>query len=142
MIVFTISILFISIFFTGCGTTTQTQTKSGLTINGWSSEIGGVNETNLDKTNYSYSINLTNENENTVFIESVEPRINEKYLNITISKDIIVSVNKDLKPKESIQINGEIIFDTNGLTKSDILNLEPFITDIKVLSEEIVSLNR
>jgi hypothetical protein len=137
-----ISILFIFIFFTGCNTKTQIQTKGGLKINGWSSGLGGVNVTDLDKTKFSYSIYLTNENENIIFIKSIQPSVNEKIKNKIISKDIVVNVNKDIKPNETIQINGEIIVDTKGLTKSDIVKLEPFIKDIKVSTDETLSLKQ
>ena len=66
--------------------------------------------------------------------------MNRQNVNKIISKDIIITVNKDLKPNESIQINGEIIFNTKGLTKLDIEKLEPFITDIKFSTEETISL--
>jgi len=66
--------------------------------------------------------------------------VNRQNVNKIISKDIIITVNKDLKPNESIQINGEIIFNTKGLTKLDIEKLEPFITDIKFSTEETISL--
>jgi hypothetical protein len=135
-----VSILFTFIFFTGCGTKTQIQTKGGLKISGWSSGLGSVNGTDLDKSKFSYSINLTNENESIIFIKSVQPSVDGKIINKIINKDIIVTVNKDIKPNETIQVSGEIIFDTKGLTKSDIVKLEPFITDIKVLTEETISL--
>ena len=140
IIIITISLLFVSLFFTGCSTNTQMQTKNGLKINEWSSGLGSVNEMDLDKTKFSYSINLTNYNENTIFIKAVQPIVNRQNVNKIISKDIIITVNKDLKPNESIQINGEIIFNTKGLTKLDIEKLEPFITDIKFSTEEIISL--
>jgi uncharacterized lipoprotein NlpE involved in copper resistance len=141
IITIVISILCGFIFLAGCNNTkTQVQTKCGLKINSWSSGLGGVNEIDLDKTKFSYSINLTNQNENNTFIKSIQPSVNEKIKNKIISKDIVVTVNKDIKPNETIQINGEIIVNTKGLTKSDIVKLEPFITDIKVLTEETVSL--
>jgi hypothetical protein len=138
-----ISILCIFIFLTGCNNIkTQAQSKGGLKINTWSSGLGDINETDLGNTKFSYSINLTNENENNIFVKSIKPSVNEKINNKIISKDIVVTVNKDIKHNETIQINGEIIVDTKGLTKSDIVQLEPFITDIKVLSEEAVSLKK
>jgi hypothetical protein len=139
--IITILVLCTLIFLTGCNSTkTQLQTKGGLKINSWSSGLGGVNETNLDKTKFSYSINLSNGNNTNIYVKSIEPLVNEKIKNIILSKDIAVTVNKDVKPGETIQINGEIIIDTKGLTKSDIMKLEPFITDVKISSEETISL--
>jgi hypothetical protein len=133
--------LLIFIFFTGCNNTkVQVQSKGGLKIYNWSSALGGVNENDLDKTKYSYFINLTNENEKTIFIKSVQPSVNEAIKNRILNKKIVIDVNQNVKPNETIKINGEIILDTKGLEKSDIVTLEPFITDIKVSTEETVSL--
>jgi len=38
--------------------------------------------------------------------------------------------------------NKNIVFDTKGLTKQDIEKLEPFITDIKVTTEETIDLKK
>lgn len=138
MIIFSLCII---IFFTGCNNRkVQVQSKSGLKIYNWSSALGGVNENDLDKTKYSYFINLTNDNEKTIFIKSVQPSVNEAIKDKILSKEIVIDVNQNLKPNETIKINGEIIINTKGLEKSDIITLEPFITDIKVSTEETVSL--
>jgi hypothetical protein len=134
-------VLFVFILCAACSSTnTQNQPKGGLKINGWSSALGGVNGTDLDQTKFSYSINLTNENEKNIFIVSIQPSVNETIKNRILSKEIVVAVNKEMKPNETIQINGEIIVDTAGLGKPDIAKLEPFITDIKVSTEETVNL--
>lgn len=118
----------------------QIQTKGGLKINGWNSSLGGVNKTDLDKTLFSYSINLTNENEKDILIKSIQPSVNESIKNKILSKEMVVFVDKSIKSNETIQINGEIVIDTKGLGKPDIVKLEPFITDIRVSTEETVSL--
>jgi hypothetical protein len=52
-----ISISCVLIFLTGCNNVnTQIQSKGGLKISSWSSALGGVNETDLDKTKFSYSM--------------------------------------------------------------------------------------
>lgn len=118
----------------------QNQVKGGLKINEWIFGLGSVDETNLDKTKLSYSFNLTNENNKSIFIKSIEPLINENIKDKIINKDIVIAVNKDIKPNETIQINGEIIFDTKELSKSDIEKLEPLLIDIKVSTDEIINL--
>ncbi|MBC8061697.1 MAG: hypothetical protein H7Y18_13660 [Clostridiaceae bacterium] len=120
----------------------EIETKGGLKIQNWSSSLGSINETDLDKTIFSYSVYLTNQNEKSIFIRSIQPSVNEAVKYKIISIETVVSVNKDIKPNETIQINGEIILDTKGLLKQDIVKLEPFITDIKVSTEETISLKR
>lgn len=141
IILMVISILCVFALFIGCNSTkAKIQTKGGLKINSWSFGLGNVNETSLDKTKLSYSLNITNENNNKIFIKSVQPSISEKIKNKMISKDIVVSVKKDIKPDETIKINGFYIFDTKGLSKSDIEKLEPLLTNIKVSTDETISL--
>lgn len=143
IIILTISIICVFIFLTGCNSPkTQIQTKDGLKIYSWNSALGGVNETDLDKTKFSYWINLTNENEKNILIKSIQPLVNEEIKNKIVSKDIAITVNKNIKPNETIQINGEIIIDTKGFTKTEISKFEPFITDIKVSSEETINLKQ
>lgn len=101
---------------------------------------GGVKTKNLfytladnnGRSEYSYSIELTNTNGKTI-----EPSVNETVKNKILSKETLVTVNKKMSPNETIQINGEIIVDTHGLSAQDI---QKFITDIKVSTEETVNL--
>lgn len=134
-------ILSIFLLFTGCkNTKSQIKTKDRLKINEWSYTWESVNEIDSDKTKISYYVNLINENEKNMYIESIKLVVYEAIKNKIISKKIAVSVNKDIKPNETIQINGELMIDTEGLTESDIAKILPFITDIKVSTDEVLSL--
>ena len=130
------------IFLTGCNTQTHMKIESGLKINSWSSGLGSFNETDLDKTKFSYSIDLTNENENSIFIKSIQPSVNETIKDRILNKEMSVNVDRDIRPNDTIHITGELIVNTKGLGKSDIVKLEPFITDIKVSIEENISLKQ
>jgi hypothetical protein len=73
-----ITFLCVFVFFIGrSSTTAQNQPKGGLKIGNWSSGLGSVDENNLDKSVFSYSINLTNENEKTIFIKSIQPLVSQ-----------------------------------------------------------------
>ncbi|MBU3157187.1 hypothetical protein [Clostridium estertheticum] len=85
-----------------------------------------------------YSINLTNKSDKTIFIQSVQPLVNETLKNRILSKEMMVTVNKEIKPDKAIAITGVIIVNTKGL--KDMVKLVPFITDIKVISTETISL--
>ncbi|MGY0371985.1 hypothetical protein [Clostridium sp. JNZ J1-5] len=106
---------------------------------------GGVKTKNLfytladnnGRSEYSYSIELINTNGKTIFIKTIEPSVNETVKNKILSKETLVTVNKKMSPNETIQVNGEIIVDTHGLSAQDI---QKFITDIKVSTEETVNL--
>lgn len=93
---------------------------------------------NNGKSAFSYAFNLTNTNEKDIFIKSIEPSINETMKNNILSSETIIVVNKNIKPNETIEINGNIFIDTNGLSMH---NIGKLITDIRVSTEETVSLN-
>lgn len=97
------------------------ETKGGLKTNGLSYALGNNN----GKSEFTYSIKLTNTNGKTI-----ETSVNETIKNKILSKE-------NVKPNETIQVDEEIIVDTKGLFKQDI---EKLITDIKVSTEETVSL--
>ncbi|EOC99685.1 hypothetical protein [Caldisalinibacter kiritimatiensis] len=125
------------ILLTGCA---SKETKVGLKVYNWSSSIGAENGNSLDKTRYSYYIDITNENPKSLYIKSVEPIISEN-IKDKVLKAEIVEVNKHINSNETIEVEGKIIIDTKGLNKTDIIELEPFITDIKVITEETINLN-
>lgn len=118
---------------TGCRSKEQT---GGLKVYSLSSSLG----TALYETRYSFNISITNENPYSIYIKSVKPIINEKIKDRIITKETTINVNKSLNSGETTEIKGELMFNIKGLNKTDILELGPFITDIKVLSEEIINL--
>lgn len=108
--------------------------KGGIKSNGLAYTVPN----NDGKSEFSYGFNLTNTNGKDVFIKSIEPSINETMKNNILSKETIIVVNKNIKPNETIQINGKIFIDTNGLSMN---NIGKLITDIKVSTEETVGFN-
>lgn len=105
----------------------------GLKTNGLSYTLANNNE----ESEFSYSLQLTNTNGKSIFIENIEPVIKDTIKDKILSKETVVTVNRNIEPNETIQISGEIIVDTNGLLFNDVQKL---ITDIKVSTEEIVNL--
>lgn len=118
----------------------QGKQQEGLKVHSWSSSLGSVGEVGLDETKFSYSFDLTNENEDEIFVESLEPIVNKDIIDRVLSEELEVTVNEKIAHGESIQISGEIKFDTKGLSKKEIVELEPFITDIKVSSQAVIKL--
>lgn len=108
--------------------------KGGIKSNGLAYTVPN----NHGKSEFSYAFNLTNTNGKDIFIKSIEPSIDETMKNNILSKETIIVVNKNIKPNETIEINGKIFIDTNGLSMN---NIGKLITDIKVSTEETVSFN-
>lgn len=133
-------IIFTLILVTGCSNK-EVETKGGLKIYGWNSSLGSVDKSNANKQRFSYDISLINENPSDIFVKSLQTIINSTIKDKILDKGLIVNVNKNLKTNGTINIRGEIIIDTKGLSKTDILKLEPFVTDIKVTTDQIIDLN-
>jgi len=108
------------------------QTKGGLTVNSWSVTFGNLSETGLDKTKFYYYFNITNENKKETFIKSIQLFGNDTMKNMITPKERIIGVNKYIKFNETMEIQGEIIVDTKGLTKADIEKSQLVIKDIKI----------
>ncbi len=133
-------ILFISSIFSGC-LVCQTNEPQGFIVYSMTSSLGGVNENNFDFTKYSYSIELTNENLINTKIISVEPILKDSIRDMVLDDNLAVDVNKIVSPGDTITIEGALIIDTKGLSKDEILNLEPFIAGIKVNSKTTIDFN-
>jgi hypothetical protein len=110
------------------------ETKGGIKGNGFTYVMANNN----GRSEFSYSFNLTNTNGKDIFIKSIEPSINETMKNNILSNENIIVVNKNIKPNETIQINGKVFINTSGLS---MYNIGKLITNIKVSTEEIVTFN-
>ncbi|SHI48736.1 hypothetical protein [Desulfosporosinus lacus] len=59
-----------------------------------------------------------------------------------VTKQLTVTVNNEIAPKSSIEIKGSLDFKTIGLSKDDILKLDPRISSIKVTNERTINLEK
>ena len=83
----------------------------------------------------------SNEDDNEAYIQWIEPILGVGIKDKILTEDLKVVVEKSIPSKGSIEINGVVVFNTKGLSKQEIVELEPFITGIKVVSEKIVIIN-
>lgn len=132
-------ILSFAVLITACASddSTNAQKSVGLEVSGMSSGLGAVDE-NLDKTKISYSIPLSNNSSKDRYIKWIEPTLGEKVKDRLLSEEIKVNVQKIIKGNQYLEIEGEIILDTKGMTKQEITELTPFITGIKIESQEMI----
>jgi len=119
----------------------QANDKTGLQIYSMSTGLGAVSSENTDQHRLTYTINLTNEDDNEAYIQWIEPILGVGIKDKILTEDLKVVVEKSIPSKGSIEINGVVVFNTKGLSKQEIVELEPFITGIKVVSEKIVIIN-
>jgi len=135
--------LFCTMLVFGCTGVDQgnndTNKKTGLQIYSMSTGLGAVSNDNIDQHRLTYTINLTNEDDKEAYIQWIEPILGMGIKDKILTEELQVVVEKNIPSKGSIEIKGVVVFNTKGLSKEEILELEPFITGIKVVSEaEIV----
>lgn len=112
--------------------------QNGLQVSDMSTALGAVGDS-LDKTKFSYTITIYNKEDENIYISCVEPILGKDVKDRLISSDLKVDVEKTVSTNGSVEIKGEIIFDTKNMTKQQIMELEPFITGIKVSSEKVIN---
>lgn len=55
------------------------------------------------------------------------------------TSDLRVRVDQAISSRTPIEVSGELLFDAAGLSKSEILAMEPFMSGVKVNSERTLA---
>ncbi len=133
--------IFLSLLMTGCNTfycRSDKDSQTGLQIYSKTTSLGSI-DNNFDTQRFSYSIYLTNEDSKKQYVKWIEPVLGDSFAKRVTNQDLKVNVNKPIEANETIEIEGELVFDSSDLSKQDIFDLEPYITDIKVVSEKVIN---
>ena len=114
--------------------------NNGLSISGITTSLGAYekNSDNNEIQSFKYTITLTNNDDENISLHSVTPILSEKFLSLVIDKDVTLEVNKIIEKSGILNLSGEIVFNTKGLEKQDILNLQPFVKEVKITEERII----
>jgi len=140
-----ILILAFSLVISGCTSVEQQnkqrQDKTGLQIYSMSTGLGALNNDNTDQHRLTYAINLTNEDDKEVYIQWIEPILGNGIKDKVITEELRIAVEKPIAAKGNLEIEGVVVLDTQGLSKKEIVSLEPFITGIKIGSEKVIIIN-
>jgi hypothetical protein len=113
----------------------------GIEINSITSSIGAVGEnTNgFETQSFKYTMTLTNNDASDITIVKVVPILSQEFQERVSDRDTIIQVNKTVIQGSSLDVSGEIIFDAKGLTKEQIISMEPFIREVKIVEERIIN---
>ncbi|NYT19991.1 MAG: hypothetical protein GKC08_06865 [Methanosarcinales archaeon] len=95
--------------------------------------------TTLKDSSFLYEFELYNSGNEGVHITSVEPVLSENFLKIALTDENMVIVNKTIDSRSSILVSDQIEFNATGISKTEILKLEPFINGIRISSTETLS---
>lgn len=115
--------------------------KSGIDINSISTSIGAVGENTNDfeTQSFKFTVTLTNSEAADIVIVSVKPVLSEKFLERVANRDTTIQVNQIIPKGSSLDVSGEIIFDAKGLTKEQIVSLEPFVKKVEIMEERTIN---
>jgi hypothetical protein len=111
--------------------------KSELTIVGINSSIGGTAD-NFSEQHYSYTVSLQNNGISAVTVYFIEPVLLEPFAGKAKERDFKVTVEKTMAPKTTIEIDGEIQFDARGMSKDQIIAMEPFFTEVNINIDQLL----
>ncbi|MDK2834897.1 MAG: hypothetical protein PWR29_1062 [Methanolobus sp.] len=111
-------------------------TVEELRITESSAAIGALSENATDQQVCSYSFVLYNGRGQTVNIFMAEPVFSEGISDRILTENTSVTVSESLTPGSSLVVEGSFVFDANGLTKEEIVKLEPFIEHVRIISVE------
>ncbi|MGD8191687.1 hypothetical protein ACQCN2_17030 [Brevibacillus ginsengisoli] len=97
----------------------------GVVVDSWYSAIGpeGDKVTDMDKQKFSYWGTVWNDSTQETFITQVKMELPDSLRKHVLSGDTVIFVNQSLSPNGTHQFKGELILDTKGMTKQDVVNL-------------------
>ncbi|MGM9988325.1 MAG: hypothetical protein ACI35O_14005 [Bacillaceae bacterium] len=114
--------------------------ESGISISQKQTSIGPVEENmnDMDKQSFKYKLTLTNHEENDLKIISLEPILSEEFKKTVLSDELTLTINKTISKNTSLEVSGEIIFNSKGLNKEQLSDMQTFIKEIKINEERII----
>jgi hypothetical protein len=135
-----IAFVMLVLFLSGCSSSVNSvqlvsdQFVSGLEIPEMTSSLGSMDDQSNEQV-LSYTFTLVNTNIYDVEIQWVEPVLSSELSGTVTTHDLRALVDQSLQPGEVLEIAGQFNFSTEGMTKNQILELEPFITEMRIASE-------
>jgi hypothetical protein len=122
---------------TGCAPgSIDTTTRPPLEITGMVTSLGGEPD-DVEQGIYSYTITLANNTDSRFTITGIEPVLSEA-VGARLVGQTHASISVTVEPQESATVSGTLRFNFEGLSKQDIMALEPFITHFQVNGDTLV----
>ena len=137
-VILLLTVLLTMVVFTACSPD-ESDREPGLAINFVTSSLGTAGDTDDTNTQaFTYNLTITNNDVVEINLLEVKPVLHSPFAELVLQDDISVQVKKAIPAGGSIQVEGTIIFDATGLSKDEILNMEPFIKEVKLIEERTI----
>jgi len=100
------------------------QAADAIRFEHWSIGIGSANTANTQQT-LSYDLTLVNTASVAIDVHSIDLIFNAEIGQRTTAPDRVVQIDRALPPNATYQVNGDITFDSTGVTKAQIADWGP-----------------
>jgi hypothetical protein len=120
-----------------CSSPAEKMSDAGFIVMNVTSGLGGDSPNEQVVT---YTMRLSMEGIDRVFVNWVEPVLAEEILDRLQSPDNQVVVNQFLGPGDTLEVSGQFVFNSEGLSKPDLASLEPLISGMQVSTEWVLAL--
>ncbi|MGE5679182.1 MAG: hypothetical protein ACM3ZR_14100 [Pseudomonadota bacterium] len=124
---------------TGCSADNELK-KPTIEISAVSTSIGAVgnNTSDTETQSFKYNITMINNGPEEIAIASVKPVLSDAFLERVPEGELAVQINKTIAPGGNLEVSGEIIFDAKGLTKEQIIGMEPFVKELEIIEARTI----
>jgi len=130
--------LILAVAFIGCSS--PAVPPAGVTITGMVEAIGAVTPDRTDEQRLTYEITLENNAMEPVYIDYIQPTLNDAIVDRVLDEDLKVTVDSAIDPDGYLTIGGAFRFDASGLSKQDIDAMGHLITNIRVSTINMLDL--
>ncbi len=128
------ALLLVVLLAAACTPIGQPKSSSPFEITSMFASLGGENN-DVNTGIYSYTIVLTNRSGQPMNVQSVAPEVQKAFSSRLLTADLAHTVGHVVPAGESIEINGQLRFDFNGLSKQQIVDLGEPISGFDVTSQ-------
>jgi hypothetical protein len=133
-----IALLMLVVVFIGCSS--PAVPPAGVTITGMVEAIGAVTPDQTDEQRLTYEITLENNAMEPVYIDYIQPTLNDAIVDRVLDEDLKVTVDSAIDPDGYLTIEGAFRFDASGLSKQDIEAIGHLITNIRISTINVLDL--
>ena len=127
--------MFVALLLTGCQRTvekTAPSTSEGMRIQSISSAL----ERRSQEEVYTYTVILANGTEREITVNSIVPVVAAALVKRVDARELPVTVGQRLAPGGTIEISGKVLFQASDLSKRQLSDLMPLITEFRIISEQ------
>lgn len=106
----------------------------GVLVSTWNSGLGAIDNTTHDRQKLSFWATVWNDSTQSAYVTDVKINLPDSLREHILIGDTIFSVNQSLDPNATYQVKGELILDTKGMSKQEVVNLgniQGFVVETK-----------